>query len=246
MYYKFTTMSYMKHLSEQISYREHLNKQIVIAIWEFIAKGGQYTKKNTKGKVEFFESIEKKLKKFSDKYKKTQIELCSELLSYSGISLDQVLELWNIKAERQNVNESWKKDFIEKKSNIQVSILPKSNEGSVILSENFQFVERKRKSKQSEKSKGMKSFDLIVKNSKYPNTDGFDGILTVDKTVKVTGGSQMDTQKEIDEVISHLSSDPQGRHYLILLDGEFWSQYVIEHKGKYLNVHITTSDELIK
>ena len=205
-------MSYMKHLSEQISYREHLNKQIVIAIWEFIAKGGQYTKKNTKGKVEFFESIEKKLKKFSDKYKKTQIELCSELLSYSGISLDQVLELWNIKAERQNVNESWKKDFIEKKSNIQ----------------------------------GMKSFDLIVKNSKYPNTDGFDGILTVDKTVKVTGGSQMDTQKEIDEVISHLSSDPQGRHYLILLDGEFWSQYVIEHNGKYPNVHITTSDELIK
>lgn len=239
-------MSYMKYLSEQISYREHLNKQIVITIWEFIAKGGLYTKKDTKGKVEFFESIEKKLKKFSDKYNKTQVELCSELLSYSGISLDQVLELWNIKAERQNVNESWKKDFIEKKSNIEVSILPKSNEGSVILSENFQFIERKGKSKQSEKSKGMKSFDLIVKNSKYPNTDGFDGILTVDKTIKVTGGSQMDTQKEIDEVIGHLTSDPQGRHYLILLDGEFWSQYVIEHNGKYPNVHITTSDELIK
>ena len=239
-------MSYMKHLSEQISYREHLNKQIVIGIWKFIVNGGQYTKKNTKGKVEFFESIEKKLKKFSDKYQKTQIELCSELLSYTGISLDQVLELWNIKAERQNVNECWKKDFIEKKSNIQVLILPKSNEGSVILSENFQFIVKKGKSKQSEKSKGMKSFDLIVKNSKYLNTDGFDGILTVDKTVKVTGGSQMDTQKEIDEVIKHLSSDPQKRHYLILLDGEFWSKYVIENKEKYTNVHITTTDELIK
>jgi hypothetical protein len=236
----------MKYLSEQISYREHLNKEIVIKIWKFIVNGGQYTKKGTKGEIEFFESIQKKLKNFSTKYQKTQVELCTEFLSYSGISLDQVLELWNIKAERQNVNESWKKDFIEKNSKIKVLILPKSNEGSIILSKSFEFVERKGKSKQSEKSKGMKSFDLIVKNSKYPNTDGFDGILTVDKTVKVTGGSQMDTQKEIDEVISHLSSDPQGRHYLILLDGEFWSKYVIEHKDKYSNVHITTSNELIK
>lgn len=239
-------MNYMKYLSEQISYREHLNKEIVIKIWKFIVNGGQYTKKGTKGEIEFFESIQKKLKNFSTKYQKTQAELCTEFLSYSGISLDQVLELWNIKAERQNVNESWKKDFIEKNSKIKVLILPKSNEGSIILSKSFEFVERKGKSKQSEKSKGMKSFDLIVKNSKYPNTDGFDGILTVDKTVKVTGGSQMDTQKEIDEVISHLSSDPQGRHYLILLDGEFWSKYVIEHKDKYSNVHITTSNELIK
>jgi hypothetical protein len=239
-------MNYMKYLSEQISYREHLNKQIVIKIWKFIANGGKYTKKGAKGEVEFFESIQKKLKNFSTKYQKTQSELCSEFLSYSGISLDQVLELWNIKAERQNMNEIWKKDFIEKNSKIQVLILPKSNEGSIILSKSFEFIEKKGKSKQSEKSKGMKSFDLIVKNSKYPNTDGFDGILTVDKTVKVTGGSQIDTQKEIDEVITHLSSDPQGRHYLILLDGEFWSKYVIEHKNKYPNVHITTSNELIK
>ncbi len=239
-------MNYMKYLSEQISYREHLNKQIVIGIWEFIVNGGQYTKKDTKDKVQFFESIEKKLKKFSDRYEKTQIDLCSELLSLSGISFDQALEFWNIKAERQNANESWKKDFIEKNSNIQVSILSKSDEGSIVLSDSFQFIEQKKKSTQSEKSKGMKSFDFIIKNSKYPNTNGFDGILTVDKTTKVTGGSQRDTQKEIDEVINHLSSDPQERHYLIVLDGEFWSEYVIEHRQKYSNVHFTTSDELIK
>jgi hypothetical protein len=167
-------------------------------------------------------------------------------LALKGIGLYQALDNWNIKAERQNVNESWKKEYIETNSKVKVSILPKSKKGSLVLSESFDLIEKEGKKKQSEKSKGMKSFDLIVKDSKYPNTTGFDGILTVDKTVKVTGGSQMDTQKEIDEVIKHLSSDPQGRHYLILLDGEFWSKYVIEHQGKYPNVHITNSDELIK
>jgi hypothetical protein len=124
--------------------------------------------------------------------------------------------------------------------------LPKSGEGSIILSECFEFMRKRIKTTQSEKSKGMKSFDLVVKNSKYPNTKGFDGILTIDKTVKITGGSQIDTQKEVDEVINHLGNDPNKRNYLIILDGEFWFNYVLENQKKYLNVHVTTSDWLIK
>ena len=239
-------MNYMKYLSDKISNKENSNKVIILNIWRFIVSGGNYTKKGCKGKVDFYESVYKKLKRYSQEYNQSQIKLCSDLLALKGIGLDQALDNWNIKAERQNVNESWKKEYIETNSKVKLSILPKSKKGSLVLSESFDLIEKEGKKKQSEKSKGMKSFDLIVKDSKYPNTTGFDGILTVDKTVKVTGGSQMDTQKEIDEVIKHLSSDPQGRHYLILLDGEFWSKYVIEHQGKYPNVHITNSDELIK
>ncbi len=246
MYCNLTTMNYMKYLSDKISNRENSNKTIILNIWYFIVNGGNYTKKGCKGKIEYYDSVYKKLKHYSKQYNQTQIELCSNLLSLKGIGLDMALDNWNIKAERQNVNESWKKEYIEKNSKIKISILPKSKKGSLVLSESFDIIEKERKTKQSEKSKGMKSFDLIVKNSKYPNTNGFDGILTVDKTVKVSGGTQMDTQKEIDEVIKHLSSDPKVRHYLILLDGEFWSSYVKEKKNKFLNIHITTSDELIK
>jgi hypothetical protein len=89
----------MKYLLEQISYREHLNREIVIRVWKFIVNGGQYTKKGTKHRIEYYESIEKKLKKYSIKYQKTESELCSEFLSYNGIVLDQILEFWNIKAE---------------------------------------------------------------------------------------------------------------------------------------------------
>lgn len=246
MYNNLTTMNYMKYLSDKISNKENSNKTIILKIWNFILNGGNYTKKGCKGEVEYYESVYKKLKHYSQQYNQTQVKLCSDLLTLKGIGLDQALDNWNIKAERQNVNESWKKEYIEKNSKIKIYILPKSKKSSLVLSESFELVEKKEKKKQSEKSKGMKSFDLIIKDSKYPNTNGFDGILTVDKTVKVTGGSQMNTQKEIDKDIKHLSSDPQGRHYLILLDGKFWSKYVIENTGKYSNVHITTTDELIK
>lgn len=239
-------MNYMKYLSDKILDKENLNKIIILKIWNFIVGGGNYTKKGCKDKVEYYESVHKKLKHYSLQYNQTQVELCSYLLKFQGMSLDMALDNWNIKAERQNVNEPWKKEYIEKHSKIKISILPKSKKQSLVLSESFDIIEKEEKKKQSEKSKGMKSFDLIIKDSKYPNTNGFDGILTVDKTVKVTGGSQMNTQKEIDKDIKHLSSDPQERHYLILLDGEFWSKYVIENNGKYSNVHITTTDELIK
>jgi hypothetical protein len=239
-------MTYIKFYSDKITNKENSNKTIILRIWDFIVSGGNYTKKECKGKVEYYESVYKKLKHYPQQYNKTQVELCSEFLTYKDIVLDQTLDNWNIKAERQNVNEPWKKEYIEKHSKIKIFILPKSKKNSLVLSESFDIIEKKDKKTQSEKSKGMKSFDFIIKDSKYPNTNGFDGILTVDKTVKVTGGSQMNTQKEIDRDIKHLSSDPQGRHYLILLDGEFWSKYIIEHQGKYPNVHITNSDELIK
>jgi len=70
--------------------------------------------------------------------------------------------------------------------------------------------------------------------------------LVVDKTVKVTGGSQIDIQKEIDNTIIHLCNDPKNRKYLILLDGKFFYKYVQENKEKFDNIFFSTTDELIK
>jgi hypothetical protein len=235
----------MKYLSEQISYQEHLNKQIVLNIWKYIANGGKYTKKDVKNHVDFYESIFKKLKKYSLKYEKSFSQICSDFLSLDGIFLDQILENWNIKPEKQNKNEFWKKQYIEENSKIKVNILPKSEKGSLVLTESFEIFEKEKKTSQTKKSEGMKSFDMLIQNSKYPKTEGYDGILTVDKTVKVSGGSQNDVQREIDTTIKHLSMDPKKRHYLILLDGDFWSQYVIEYQNKYSNIHVTNSDLLI-
>jgi hypothetical protein len=70
-------------------------------------------------------------------------------------------------------------------------------------------------------------------------------LAVVDKTVKVTGGSQMDVQKEIDNTILHLCNDPLKRKYLILLGGAFFYEYVQENKGKCENIFFSTTDELI-
>lgn len=230
--------TYMKFVLEKIKQQETNNEKIVIDYWKQVFKTG-YT--NTK-----YESLFKKMINFSEELSLTPQKLASELLKLKGLSKNQVLKLWVIKAERQNLNEVWKKEYITSNSNMDVILLPKSGEGSLYLNEDFNITPKKSKKVQSEKSKGVKTFDFLLTNSKYPNTKGFDGILVVDKTVKVTGGSQIDIQKEIDNTISHLCNDSSNRKYLILLDGDFFYQYVQENKKKCENIFFSTTDELIR
>jgi hypothetical protein len=229
---------YMKFVSQKIKQQENNNEQIVLDYWKQVSKNGDvYTK---------YESLLKKIINFSEELMMTPQKLASSLLDLEGLSMNQTLKLWVIKAERQNLNEIWKKEFIESKTNIEVIILPKSGEKSLYLNEQFIVEPKKSKKLQSEKSKGIKTFDFLIINSKYPTTDGFSGTLVVDKTVKVTGGSQIDIQKEIDNTIIHLCNDPKNRKYLILLDGKFFYKYVQENKEKFDNIFFSTTDELIK
>lgn len=228
---------YMKFISNKIKEQEKDNEQIVLNYWVQVANNcGTNTK---------YESLEKKIINFSDEENLKPQELASKLLLLDGIAKNQVLKLWVIKAERQNLNEEWKKEYITSNSNMKLILLPKSGEDSLHLNENFQITPKKNKKNQSDKSKGIKTFDFILIGSKFPNTDGYSGILVVDKTVKVTGGSQIDVQKEIDSTISHLCKDPMKRKYLILLDGAFFYNYVQENKGKWKNIFFSTTDELI-
>jgi hypothetical protein len=190
-------------------------------------------------------SLLKKLTDFSQEYNITPQELASNLLKLEGLGKDQMLKLWVIKAERQNLNEEWKMNYIKLNSKMEVKLLPKSGDNSLVLNEEFKITSKKGKKVQSDKSKGIKTFDFILSGSKYQNTKDLNGILVVDKTVKVTGGSQIDVQKEIDNTISHLSKDPLKRKYLILLDGAFFYNYVQENKNKFDNIYFSTTDELI-
>lgn len=229
---------YMKFVSQKIKQQEKNNEQIVLDYWKQVSNNGDvYTK---------YESLLKKIINFSEELMMTPQKLASSLLDLEGLSMNQTLKLWVIKAERQNLNEIWKKEFIESNTNIEVIILPKSGEDSLYLNEQFIVGPKKSKKLQSEKSKGVKTFDFLIINSKYPTTDGFNGTLVVDKTVKVTGGSQIDIQKEIDNTIIHLCNDPKNRKYLILLDGKFFYKYVQENKEKFDNIFFSTTDELIK
>jgi hypothetical protein len=229
---------YMKFLSEQIKEQEKDNEQIVLDYWRQV-----YIEDNLNSK---YESLVKKMTSFSQELSLKPKNLALKLLELDGLAKNQTLKLWVIKAERQNLNEEWKKNYITQNSNMEVIVLPKSGDNSLHLDENFKITFKKSKKTQSEKSKGIKTFDFKLMNSKFPNTEGFDGILTVDKTVKVTGGSQIDIQKEIDNTIAHLCNDPLKRKYLILLDGAFFYEYVQENKNKCDNIFITTTDELIK
>ena len=206
--------------------------------WEQVSKNN--------GTETSYESLSKKLKNYSQEYSLTQQELASELLNLEGLAKSQVLKHWVIKAERQNLNEEWKKQYIRSNSNMFVILLPKSGDESLHLNEQFNITPKKGKKTQSDKSKGIKTFDFLLSGSKYPNTEGFNGILVVDKTVKVTGGSQMDVQKEIDNTIEHLCKDPHKRKYLVLLDGAFFYNYVQENKEKCENIFFSTTDELIE
>jgi hypothetical protein len=190
-------------------------------------------------------SLLKKLTDFSQEYNITPQELASNLLKLEGLGKDQMLKLWVIKAERQNLNEEWKMNYIKLNSKMEVKLLPKSGDNSLVLNEEFKITSKKGKKVQSDKSKGIKTFDFILSGSKYQNTKDLNGILVVDKTVKVTGGAQIDVQKEIDNTINHLSKDPLKRKYLILLDGAFFYNYVQENKNKFDNIYFSTTDELI-
>jgi hypothetical protein len=228
---------YMKFLSGKIKQQEKNNEQIVLDYWKQVSETSDLETK--------YESLFKKITNFSEEESLTPQQLASSLLKLDGLAKSQVLKLWVIKAERQNLNEEWKKQYIKDKSDMTVILLPKSGDDSLHLNEQFKIVSKKGKKVQSEKSKGIKTFDFILVGSKYPNTDGFNGILVVDKTVKVTGGSQIDVQKEIDNTVQHLCKDPLKRKYLVLLDGAFFYNYVQENKKKCENIFFSTTDELI-
>jgi len=228
----------MNFVSEKIKEQEKNNEQIVLDYWSQVSKTGNIETN--------YESLLKKMINFSEEESLRPKQFACELMKLDGLGKRQTLKYWVIKAERQNLNEVWKKEYIKSKSKIDVELLPKIGDKSLYLNENFEITLKKSKKTQSEKSKGVKTFDLLLSNSNYPNTKGYNGILTVDKTVKVTGGSQIDIQKEIDNTIEHLCKDPLKRKYLILLDGAFFFKYVQENKNKCENIFFTTTDELIK
>jgi hypothetical protein len=228
----------MKYVSGRIKEQEKDNEQIVLNYWKQVSETGNL--------LTNYESLFKKITTFSEEESLTPREFASSLLQLEGLVKNQVLKLWVIKPERQNLNEEWKVKYIERNPNIYVQVLSKSGNDSLHLNQDFKIVPKYGKKSQSEKSKGVKTFDFLLIGSKYPVTEGYGGILVVDKTVKVTGGSQMDVQKEIDTTIEHLCKDPLKRKYLILLDGAFFYNYVQENKGKHKNVFFTTTDELMK
>lgn len=229
---------YMKYVSEKIKEQEKDNEQIVLNYWKQVSE--------TCDLETNYVSLLKKITSFSEELSLTPKELASDLLQLEGLAKNQALKLWVIKAERQNLNEEWKRNYIERNPNMYVYLLPKSGNDSLYLNENFKIVSKSGKKSQSEKSKGIKTFDFLLIGSHYPVTQGYGGILVVDKTVKVSGGSQMDIQKEIDTTIEHLCKDPLKRKYLVLLDGDFFYNYVQENKGKCENIFFTTTDELIE
>ncbi len=228
----------MKFLAEKIKQQEKENEQIVIKYWTQVSETCDLETK--------YESLFKKITSFAEDLSLTPKELATGLLELEGLAKNQALKLWVIKAERQNLNETWKIQYIERNPKMYVTLLPKSGNDSLHLNQNFKIVPKNAKKVQSEKSKGVKTFDFILVGSNYPVTEGYNGILVVDKTVKVTGGSQMDVQKEIDTTIEHLCKDPLKRKYLVLLDGDFFYKYVQENKGKCENIFFTTTDELVE
>jgi len=230
--------NYMKFVVKKIKEQEKNNEEIVLDYWGQVSKTG-----NTETD---YESLLKKMINFSEEFLMEPPQLATDLLSLTGLGKHQTLKLWVIKAERQNLNEVWKKEYIESNSKLDLELLPKNGDNSLYLDDNFNIGPKKGKKTQSDKSKGIKTFDFHIIGSKFPKTEGFDGILTVDKTVKVTGGSQIDVQKEIDNTILHLCNDPLKRKYLILLDGAFFYNYVQENKGKCENIFFSTTDELIE
>lgn len=227
----------MEFLSKKIKKQEKDNEQIVLDYWKKVANTGDTTTK--------YESLFKKIISISEEESLTPQQLACELMKLNGLGKRQTLKYWVIKAERQNLNEVWKKEYITKNSNLDLVVLPKSGKKSLHLNNDFDITPKTGKKTQSDKSKGVKTFDFILLGSDYPSTHGFNGILVVDKTVKVTGGSQIDVQKEIDNTIDHLCSDPMKRNYLILLDGAFFYRYVQENKEKCDNIFFATTDELI-
>ena len=125
----------MKFLSDKIKEQEKNNEQIVLDYWEQVSKNGRIETT--------YESLSKKLKNYSEEYSLTQQELADKLLNLDGLAKSQVLKHWVIKAERQNLNEEWKKQYIRNNSNMTVVLLPKSGDESLHLNEQFNITPKK-------------------------------------------------------------------------------------------------------
>ena len=128
---------YMKYVSDEIKKQEKKNEQIVLDYWEQVSKNIRIETT--------YESLSKKLKNYSEEYSLTQQELADKLLNLDGLAKSQVLKHWVIKAERQNLNEEWKKQYIRNNSNMVAVLLPKSGDESLHLNEQFNITQKKNK-----------------------------------------------------------------------------------------------------
>ena len=235
-------MDYEKFLQGKIKGQEKENVNFPMRVWEYVVSGGVYNK-HVKD-ICYYQSIEKKLMKYSEEYGTSIQELCKSLIELQGVALSQTLDLWAIKPERQNFNERWKKEFIENKYNgCRVTQLIKSGPKSLYMNDNFEINSKPKNKTQTGKSIGMKTFDFIIEGLNI-KTEGYNGVLVVDKTTKVRGGSQTDVQREVLTTLIHLSKDPQNRKFMVILDGGFWVKFVNENKNKYKNIFVVNSNEL--
>jgi hypothetical protein len=130
----------MKFLSNKIKEQEKNNEQIVLDYWEQVSKNGRIETT--------YESLSKKIKNYSEEYSLTQSELADKLLNLDGLAKSQVLKHWVIKAERQNLNEEWKKQYIRDNSNMVAVLLSKSGDESLHLNEQFNITPKKNKKTQ--------------------------------------------------------------------------------------------------
>ncbi len=238
-------MGYEDFLKRKIEEQRDENINFPRKVWKYISEGNKYYKSNYCS-LHYYESIDKKLISGSNNRGISKQEFATQLLKLDGLGLEQTLELWAVKPETQNKNESWKKEYLETYSNgkISVDILDKIGPNSIYLNDKYELTHKPQSKTTTEKSESMKTFDFIIKCVKY-QTSGFDGCLVVDKTTKVQGGSQRNTQGEIMMTIKHLASDQHKRNFIILLDGGFWDKFRLENKNKYENVIVISSDELI-
>jgi hypothetical protein len=239
-------MDYKTFLNQKIHSQNQLNKNFPIKVWEYVSQGGVYTKTKKENQPDWYESIEKRLKKGSKERNISQVEYAKQLLELKGLGLDQTLELWAIKPERQNLNESWKKEYIEslKPNTYRVNILRKVGPDSLYLNEDFNIVPKPKSKRGCQDSSNLNTFDFLISGFIF-NTAGFDGTLVVDKTTKVQGGSQKNVQDKIKDTVDILGQDPMKRVFIVLLDGDFWKKFIKDYRDKYPTVFVMTSEELM-
>ena len=102
----------MKFLGDKIKEQEKNNEQLVLDYWSQVSKTNDTTTN--------YESLFKKIIKHSEDENLTPQELASNLLKLDGLGKTMSLKYWVIKAERQNLNEVWKKEYIETNSNNEI------------------------------------------------------------------------------------------------------------------------------
>jgi hypothetical protein len=240
-------MDYTTFLNQKIYEQNQRNKTLPVEVWRHVSQGGDYSKTNKEKQPDWYASIEKKLINGSKNRKISRVEFAKQLLELEGLGLDQTLELWAVNSEKQNLNESWKKEYIEslKPNTLEVEILPKSGPNSLYLNEDFDIVPKPKSKKGVRDSSNLNTFDFLI-SGLIANTEGFDGILTVDKTTKVEGGSQKNIQDKITHTIDILGQDPKKRVFIVLLDGDFWKKFIRDYRSKYPTVFVLNSEELLK